>query len=181
MIVVEGPDGAGKTMLVQALASKFDVPIAPRVVSKDTEVLVDMMAWVHDNVRAGWQRRIYDRHRLISDPIYRFIIPVKEDDFEFYDYVWLSEQVEIWVKDVQPIVIFCLPDWPTVLGNLKREGDRANVDNSVVIPHMAKIYQDYVAAASVWRLLLGDDFIHHDYTDPLSREHVMQTLERFLA
>ena len=70
MLIVEGPDGAGKTQLIQRLRLNLQLELMPRVVSSDTEMMVDLQEWVNEDLHAGLKRAIYDRHRLISEPIY---------------------------------------------------------------------------------------------------------------
>ena len=68
MIIVEGPDGAGKTTLIRQLQERWpDLAVAPRVVSKDAEAMVDLQEWVNINLSDGPQYKIFDRHRLISE------------------------------------------------------------------------------------------------------------------
>ena len=52
MIIVEGPDGAGKTTVLQDLKTVFDLPVAPRVVSKETEAMVDGVRAYAEEVRS---------------------------------------------------------------------------------------------------------------------------------
>ncbi|MCA1807247.1 MAG: ATP-binding protein [Actinobacteria bacterium] len=53
MIVVEGPDGAGKTTLIRDLSALLNIPVAPRVVSQETKAMVDLRQWTEDNVSRG--------------------------------------------------------------------------------------------------------------------------------
>lgn len=116
MIVVEGPDGAGKTTLINTLASELKLPIAPRVVSKDAEAMTDLMQWVDENLHAGWQPTIFDRHRLISEPIYG---PILREDFEpgFSDPQWFEPRLRAFYG-LNPVIIYCLPDFEVVWENV---------------------------------------------------------------
>lgn len=121
MIVVEGPDGAGKTTLISRLSDELSLEVAPRVVSKDAEAMVDLKSWTEQNVRGGFQPRIFDRHRLISEPIYG---PVLRDAPEpgFDDPHWFqSMMTEFYLAD--PIVIYCLPPWQVVWNNIIKGDD----------------------------------------------------------
>src|ERR687883_686991 len=92
MIIVEGPDGGGKTTLITKLSDLFDLPIAERVVSKEARAMVDLVQWTERNVSEGSQHTLFDRHRLISEPIYGAIL---RDRFEpgFDDAKWLHEMM----------------------------------------------------------------------------------------
>jgi hypothetical protein len=153
IIVVEGPDGGGKTTLVNQLAEHLQLPIAPRVVSKDTQALVDLKAWTEENVSQGFQEVIYDRHRLISEPIYGSILRA---DFEpgFDDLAWYYSMWRQFILEVNPIIIYCVPPWETVKANLADDED-----NVVVKPSARSIYSLYLTFAAQhagWGALVYD-------------------------
>lgn len=141
MIVVEGPDGAGKTSLIKLLNQVYDIPIAPRVVSKDTEAMVDLQKWVDDDLDKGFQRVIYDRYRLISEPIYGPILRNKSEA-GFDKLSWLAPRLKRFY-DLKPTIIYCLPPLETVLSNI--DGD---TDNIAVALRIRSIYSAYVAKAA---------------------------------
>ncbi|MCA1799993.1 MAG: hypothetical protein LC650_01700, partial [Actinobacteria bacterium] len=105
MIVVEGPDGAGKTTLIRDLSALLNIPVAPRVVSQETKAMVDLRQWTEDNVSRGFRSDfLFDRHRLISDPIYRFIVPNKKMDAELYNLDWYYKHFFLFAQ-CRPLVI----------------------------------------------------------------------------
>lgn len=141
MIVVEGPDGAGKTTLIRTLQEHLDLPIAPRVVTKYAEAMVDLREWVDRNLAEGFQQTIFDRHRLISETIYG---PILRDEQEsgFSELSWLAPRMKQFYQ-IQPIIIYCLPPLAEVRHNVW-QGE----DNIVVQAQINKIYSAYVARAS---------------------------------
>lgn len=143
MIIVEGPDGSGKSTLVDILARKLRLPVAGKVVGSDTQPLVNIRDWTEDNVARGFQPVIFDRHRLISEPIYGPAMRKRQDP-EFYDLTWLSNMMWMFYQ-AKPIIIYCLPDILTVRENVLRE----DTDNSAVRDHIVAIYAGYVARASI--------------------------------
>jgi hypothetical protein len=142
VLIVEGPDGAGKTTLIASLQKRYDLPLAPRVVSKDAEAMVDLKEWVEDNVRGGPQAKIYDRHRMISEPIYG---PILRHDQQpgFTSTPWMMAMMALFYK-VQPIIIYCLPPLETVKENIAED-----FDNRVVWHHIDQIYTAYAARAAI--------------------------------
>lgn len=143
MLIVEGPDGAGKTTLVERLSKDLEMYVMPRVVSKDAEPMTDLVQWVHDDVTSGLKRALYDRHRLISEPIYG---PVLRGRMEpgFDNIRWLRDYQRKF-RELEPFVIFCLPPIASVLNVV--DGDD---DNQVVQGHIELIYWLYHNMAALW-------------------------------
>jgi hypothetical protein len=105
--------------------------------------MVDLVQWVEDNLAEGLQPMIFDRHRLISEPIYG---PVLREQMQpgFDDMEWLyAKQQEF--REMQPFVIFCLPPFDAVWSNIEHDDD-----NKVVREHIRTIYWLYFHAASTW-------------------------------
>lgn len=143
MIIVEGPDGGGKSTLVKKLAQELRLPVADKVVASDTTAMVDLVKWTEDNVARGFQPTIFDRHRLISEPIYGPILKPRQDS-NFCDLTWLSQQLWLFYG-CKPVIIYCLPDIRTVRANVAREDS----DNEVVAGRIAAIYAAYVNRATL--------------------------------
>lgn len=159
MIVVEGPDGAGKTTFIEQLNAVLNLPIAPRVVSKDAEAMVDLQDWVHQNVKGGFQALIFDRHRLISEPIYG---PALRDELEpgFSDLSWFYAMLEAFYA-IKPIIIYCLPPFQQVWNNvMSEEENRIFHQNGAAL---RQIWSGYLNKACTDFALRHDTFIY-DYT-----------------
>lgn len=157
MIIVEGPDGGGKTTLLNKLHTEFELPIAERVVSKEAEALVSLKHWVEHNVYLGFQTVLFDRHRLISEPIYG---PILRDEPEegFDDVHWLSDMM--WkFYECKPAIIYCLPPLETVMDNV-----RDDADNRVVRSQIKSIYSAYCARAAL-DLSLSPSTILYNYEE----------------
>lgn len=142
MIIIEGPDGAGKTTLVEHLAQKYDLSIAERVVDKDTHPLnTDLKHWTEVNLKAGLQWKIFDRHRLISEPIYSACMNRKTHE-GFDDIGWLTARMIDFTR-IHPFIVYCLPPYSTVENNL--EDDQ---NNTAIWGYAEHIYNLYLAAAA---------------------------------
>lgn len=157
MIVVEGPDGAGKTTLIQKLSSQWDLPIAPRAVSKDAEAMTDLVKWVQQNVFSAPHNQIFDRHRLISEPIYGPILRRTQRPC-FDDLAWMADMVKAFYR-AGPLLIYCLPPRDVVRANI--QGDP---DNAVVSDHIDAIYTAYVARAAMDKAFNPNSVVIYDYT-----------------
>lgn len=159
MIIVEGPDGGGKTQLVTRLVRDLKIPVAPRVVSKDAEAMVDLRRWVQDNLDWGLTSTLYDRHRLISEPIYGPTLRGCPHP-GFDDFGWLRTMQRAF-RQMKPLVIFCLPPLSNVLENIHDDPDNVAVD-----AHITQIYWLYFNRAASWpndgSMLLWD-YTRHNY------------------
>lgn len=167
MLIVEGPDGAGKTTLIAGLAEKFDLPIAPRVVSKDAQAMINLKQWVEHNVSTAPHPKIFDRHRLISEPIYGPILRHSQEP-GFSDPLWMMQQMRAFYRS-NPLIIYCLPPLPVVMDNVL-QGE----DNRVVWDHIRQIYTAYCARAAIDYTRSPNSVRIYDYTtdgqetDPLA-------------
>lgn len=154
MLIVEGPDGAGKTTLIQRLSDELGWPVSEKVVDSQTNAMVDLEAWVDENLRRGFQRTIFDRHRLISEPIYGPILRGRPRG-AFSDLVWLQKRQWL-LRAVNPILVWCLPPFEVVRNNIVEDPD-----NERVAPHIEEIYWLYFHAATQWR---ANRSVFYDYT-----------------
>lgn len=156
MIIVEGPDGSGKTTLIREITEAYpDLEIAPRVVSKQATAMVDLQQWVDHNLAEGLQYRLFDRHRLISEFIYGPLLR-KEQQPGFTSKLWVIHSLRRLYR-LKPLIIYCLPPIDVVKQNLEGDGS-----NSVVWDHIEGMYTAYLQRASI-------DYIHagaiiYDYT-----------------
>src|SRR5580765_6539928 len=139
MIIVEGPDGGGKTNLVTRLCKEFDLEVEPRVVDKDTNPMngISLKNWVDADLKSWPRASIYDRHRLISEPIYAPIMRGRLAD-GFEDPIWFIRQINAFWR-LHPIVIYCLPAPDEVVRNVMR----VDTENDAVCRAIAPIYWMY--------------------------------------
>lgn len=174
MLIVEGPDGGGKTTLIARLSEGLSLPVADRVVSKDAEAMVDLKAWVDSNLHSGFQPVIYDRHRLISEPIYG---PVLRKHMEpgFEDPHWLASRQRL-LRKINPIIIWCLPPLEDVLKNV--DGD---ADNFVISEHIETIYWLYFNAACTWPGNYSGIWDYTEREDPDPYETMLAFLKSWIG
>lgn len=148
-IVVEGPDGAGKSTLVKALQRVFpELELRSKVVNKDMNPLVDLKSWVEaDNTQFVNSERyqLYDRHRLISELIYGPLFRPRAMAPGFIDNEWLAKQV-INFYGRQPVIIYCLPPYTEVITNISPDRDNLSVHKNI-----DQLYEAYRMRAALDR------------------------------
>lgn len=117
MIVVEGPDGAGKSTLVSRLKEDLALEQIPRAVNSDAQYGAPLDRWVEETQARMAEGVICDRHQLISHLMYG---PTMRRTLygDFQNAQWLANQLErFWGS--RPIVIVCLPPLETIKANLE--------------------------------------------------------------
>lgn len=143
MLIFEGPDGAGKTTLINLFRKHYpSIEVAPRVVSKDTNAMTNLQNWVDENLASGFQFKIFDRHRLISEPIYGPLLRSHPEP-GFSDLAWLRSRLRSFYA-ISPVIIYCLPPAEVVHMNIINDPD-----NSAVALRIHGIYSAYVARAAL--------------------------------
>jgi shikimate kinase len=143
MIVVEGPDGAGKTRFATRLAKELELQIEPKAVSGEALAMVDMREWVERSVSQGFGRRLYDRHSLISELIYS---PSMDKRWKppHGDRQWLVNQLARFYS-CQPIIIYCLPAFEIVWHNVQQDETSKVVQDRQLMQRIYKLYEARVA------------------------------------
>jgi len=126
MIIIEGMDGSGKTILAQQLSIRLGNAPIKRFVTSDGPANYDLLvekvktalAELHDQVMQN-QRPvvIYDRFSLISEAVYGTILRGRN---HFGD-EWLA-LIDLLLS-LDPIVIYCRPSSEFILQNIRETAD----------------------------------------------------------
>ena len=126
VIIIEGMDGSGKTILAQQLSCRMgNVPIK-RLVTSGGPTNYDLLVWrtkatltrLHNQITQN-QRPvvIYDRFPLISEAIYGSILRGRN---HFGD-EWI-ELIDLMLA-IDPIVVYCRPSIEIIMQNLRETAD----------------------------------------------------------
>lgn len=171
MIIVEGPDGGGKTTLITMLAEALDLEVEPRACTSENGIDMTTLAnWVdNDLVRSGRPRGLHDRYPLISEPIYGPLTRGRMAD-GFEDLDWLSTCLSTFY-DLQPTIIYCIPPLDVMRANVQ-------ANHPMTTTHMREVNS---AAKAIWHaychraaldLSSGEGTLVWDYTAPNASEYL---------
>lgn len=171
-IIVEGPDGSGKTQLAERLCIEFDLDYRrppPEALSSTTGPADWLPEWWNGQLAlppAALAEGVYDRCFYISDPIYQQAQP---DRPLLVDGPALARGIgHVWT--IEPYIIFCLPPFEVQLANVKQEL-RAMLEG-VTDKQLEKINNAYWAYYALWSQALGGEVMSYDYT----KENAWQNL-----
>jgi hypothetical protein len=156
-VIIEGPDGAGKSTLVSDVLSQLGFRQAPRASSSLGGPVANLAAWTVDDINAmtgRWESHVYDRHPVISEPVYGPVVRgLARPGFDSVP--WL--QTRRLAMYGRTRVVWCMPPMVEVVRNV-----RASMDNQMdgVVAGIEQIYHAYEIAAKRW----GGMAIRYDYT-----------------
>lgn len=147
-IVVEGMDGSGKDTLIDSLRRFFpDHTLHRRASTSLGGPVADIAAWAATDIRTmdAQPKSIYNRHPIISEPIYA---PYRQVNGglkpPWTNPVWVGTYRRLMA--VEAVVVVCQPSFEVVRENLKRSGPDAHMPG--VLENMGFLYQAY--AQLVW-------------------------------
>jgi hypothetical protein len=180
LIIVEGPDGSGKSTLVRRLCEAFEVESLERACSSQDGPIDELQRWTTDwlnkrqiermrfatNLKSSiemYTAEIIDRHPLFSSPIYAPVCRGKVD--EGFDTDWYSGALYSLTL-LEPIIVYCFPPVEVSYQNIlnTKEGQMAGVlDNHHVIDALYR-YQRWTMDQ------VGFMTAIHDYTSTTPQE-----------
>lgn len=159
MVIVEGPDGSGKTRLILRLMESFNLPVEPRAVDSDQQMLVDIPTWVDGHMN-GWPRRaLYDRFALISGPIYAPVMSTMHEQSYLQDDLWMTDRLEKF-RLLKPCIIFCLPPIEEVRYNCSYGQEK---QPEKVVDRLDTLYWLYRMEEDRHPFALRWDYTKHNY------------------
>jgi hypothetical protein len=166
-VVLEGPDGAGKTTLAKYLSAITDTPLAPKVADSLKGPAGTNLARYVDGDLGQWRNyassdlvissfasatpsRIYDRYPLISEPIYGIHVR-KRIQPEFMTNWYREAYAKFQAFD--PLIIWCLPPYDEVTKHVHPSRDMDGVWRNI-----SQLYAAYRMASLQWP---GRSFVYN--------------------
>jgi len=164
VVIVEGPDGSGKTTLAKAIAENCGMEYRrpPEEVLSSTHGPAGIELyewWMQQLIRPTDERNegVYDRCFFISEPIYQFAQVSRE---LIVDGPTIHRGIlDLWSEG--PMIVFCLPPFDTQLSNVIQDG-RASL-KGLENKHLEKVDFLYWATCAVWLNGLFET-VSYDYT-----------------
>lgn len=164
-IVVEGPDGCGKSTLIEHMMIEYPtLKVRPRSWLHDGHrgPIKDLYRWtIQDMATWGMEStpRLYDRYPFVSEYIYGPLIR-GEVDSRFFG----PEAID-WLQDfyTRSLLILCIPPRATMMGNLSKSTHMAGVvlsSQAIWASYSALYAQRFASTRDIHRPF------HYDYTDP---------------
>lgn len=155
MIIVEGPDGAGKTTLIKQLMAQYpSIPMHDRASSSGREggPIPNLYEWAHADVHSWSDTPLsfYDRHPLISEYIYGPVIRGSVDP-RFHGTSLRRHLAR------RALVIVCLPPLSVVSASLSDERDMPGVTT-----HIRTIWTLYASLRATWPV--ASSIVFYDWT-----------------
>lgn len=175
-IIIEGPDGAGKTTLAEKLCDRLGRQYTrppEELLSSETGPTAGLPQWWDEQLAMGDRalaHRVFDRCFYISDPIYQMAQSERELLVSFQ--ALASGIMRLW--NVEPIIIFCLPDFGITLTNVRQE-NRPQL-RGVSAEVLSKVYNMYWATYALWSNALYDNIMSYDYTEDAEWDILMDKL-----
>lgn len=169
-VIVEGPDGAGKTTLIRDLQDLFpELDLRPRFCTSEGGPLegVDLFRAVFTDEHLKQRHSLYDRHPMFSEYIYSHELgrPIASG-FLTPSAQLLSRRLE---RDA--LVILCMPPLGAVRDNLSAEEQMPGVTE-----HIDRIYEAYAIRGSQYT----GRMYWHSYTNlmsfPVMRDYIKEYL-----
>lgn len=172
MIILEGPDGGGKTGLLRRLGDAFPmVPLAPRFATSLGGPLDNLATRVYEDIQKQGKSNspsFYDRHPIISEYVYGHSIPERTVNqyFLFPSATALRNNIAS-----AALVVWCMPPLAEVTKNVQ-----SNDQMPGVIENIQKIYEGYCIQRVTWP---GESYLY-DYTNP-NLAPIVQAIYQHLA
>jgi len=176
MIVVEGPDGSGKTTLAKWIADEYDLDYrrAPTL-SSTTGPDEEAATWFESQLSGDTgEGGVYDRVFVVSELLYQLATPGRQ---LMRSETQMTDSLMRFMNQVK-LLIFCLPPWPVAKQNLYDHGrlQLKGVDEN----QLRKIHWAYEYICNLFKESLFEQVTLYDYT-VMSKDHIKEAMDELVG
>lgn len=148
LVVIEGPDGSGKSTLVRKIRD-FSLPQQFWCMSSarryhDIKDVASFMSWLHDRP-VETTRLLFDRFPIISEWVYGPILRKSYFDIPLERYAFQTPQsaahhiaAAFMSLDSTPVIVHCRPPFATLAERVRGEEQMDGV-----VEHLQELYDRY--------------------------------------
>lgn len=159
-IIVEGPDGSGKSTLVRRMtlpstASTLKLELMPRACTSEGGPVDELAQWTIDDLGRSSEGRLelHDRYPLFSEMIYGPITRGKLATL--FDTEWHDLAMSLLRDNHQAVLVWCLPPRHMVIDNVLDEDKAKHMEG--VAEQIGDIWDAYQAMIKYMVGLWGAD------------------------
>lgn len=156
-IIVEGMDGTGKDGFIDRLTNLRPFTVHERASTSLGGPVANLTDWVVNDMRTmpttgPW---VYNRHPLVSEPIYAPIARKMAPQGLFADHAWVAFARQELAKHA--LLVLCLPPWNNVRRNIMSDPTKHMPG---VAENAYELYKTYRQFGSQWQ----GTMLYWDYT-----------------
>jgi hypothetical protein len=153
-VIVEGPDGSGKSTLVEFLCQASPLVRHSRASDSIAGPVPDLATWYLDDMRQINEQppSVYDRHPVISEPIYARYARKEPAQRPFNRPDWVNESHNLTAQ--WAFVVWCLPSPYVLYTNVHEKPQMTGVREGIW-----DLYYGYSALRQQWPGLA----MHYNY------------------
>lgn len=170
MIVVEGPDGAGKSTMCWRLCEAFNLPLHERASHGRAGPVDNLFDWAYADVTtmADQPIAVYDRHPLLSEYVYGPIVKSRLSDG--FCSTTAHNLIRMMARSV--IVVLCRPPNERLAASVSDDRDMPGVSTNI-----ERIGAAYDALKMFW----PGRIVSYDYSKPHTLDEVMASCRIHVA
>jgi hypothetical protein len=158
VLIIEGPDGSGKTTLAKRVVDVLGMEYRryPGLSPEAGPDGVGIVEWWDEQIQLNDQEACYDRCFYISELLYQPVTPGRQ---LLTTPTKIAEGIaELWT--LEPQIVFCLPEWILTKGPIQARPQLKGVTEE----GLEKVHWGYHGLYAMWKNSLFEEVRMWDYT-----------------